>query len=92
MDTTNPYPEHQKLSEVEDRYFNIDQSETCAEFLEWLVNDSGLFVCESVGPARFGDEFILKQETNVQVLARYFNIDLKKIDREKRQILDKVDP
>ena len=79
------YPEHEKLRDV------THESQVCGEFLEWLTNESGLVVCEiDSGNAPFVDHFFPKRETTEQLLARYFEIDLKKLAKEKDRMLEYI--
>ena len=75
------YPEHDKLSAIK------DQSQACGEFLEWL-GSQGILLC-SIPPDY--DHTWLPIHRNVQdLLAEFFEIDLDKIEVEKRQMLDQL--
>ena len=77
------YPEHEKLNDVS------HESQVCFGFLEWLTNEAGLVVCEmDTGNAPFHDEFFPKTESNEQLMARYFKINLVKIAQEQARMLD----
>ena len=72
------YPEHEKQSKI------IDKSQVVGEFLEWLEQE-GMFV----GEWSEGERYITDGGTN-KLLARYFDIDLDKIDDEKRQMIEEL--
>lgn len=69
------YPEHEKQSKI------IDKSQVVGEFLEWLEQE-GMFVGE-------WSTDITYYYTN-KLLARYFDINLDKIDDEKRQMIEEL--
>jgi len=71
------YPEHEKLQEI------ADQSQTIGEFLEC----NGYVLCQYEEEI---DEFVPHRNSIEQILAEYFGIDLKKIDQEKRQMLEEM--
>jgi hypothetical protein len=73
------YPEHQKLAQVK------DTSQKLGEFLEWL-DSQGLYICEA---GDRGDAYAyLRSTLNIEgILAKYFEIDRKKIDDEKDWML-----
>jgi len=83
------YPEHEKLKEVQ------DQSQIIGEFLEWLRSkyelcefkdecsecmDCGETV-EGYYPINFNIE---------KILANYYEIDLDKLEQEKRKMLESL--
>ena len=74
------YPEHEKMKAVRDR------SQVIGQFLEWLFREQGLAVCEwREGPRVDAWE---RDSRNIeQLLAAYFDIDLKKVDDEKEAML-----
>lgn len=75
------YPEHQKMHEVK------DEAQAIGEFLENLGN-MGLVLCDKEGDG-FGR--LLPTRRNLQdIIARHLEIDLKKIDQEKQQMLDTI--
>lgn len=83
------YPEHDKLQAVK------DQSETIGQFLEWLTSGQGIMIAHwhtMDEPDEYGnDEMLLPHRESIEnMLARYFKIDLKKIEDEKRQMLEKM--
>lgn len=73
------YPEHEKMRAVR------SQSQAIGSFLDWL-DHSGYAVCEweKTGPgANRSHDFMRTQKSIEQLLADYFEIDLKKISDEK---------
>lgn len=91
MSTTSPYPEHDKMALV------ATDSETIGEFLdsedheyvlaEWLrvYEDDQGNLRELAEP-----RLVPVQKSIRQILADYFDIDLKKIEAEKRQMLAEI--
>jgi hypothetical protein len=76
--TTNTYPEHEKLAKVKDR------SQACGEFLEWLTSEGGFVLCKYVKDRVFP---VPASVSIADLLARFFKIDQKKIEDEKRAML-----
>jgi len=79
----NEYPEHEKLKLVS------SSSHTIAFFLEWL-GAQGIALCERyVNPESGRDgEYVRVRKSTEDLLASYYGIDLKKIEEEKRAMLD----
>lgn len=73
------YPQHEKLKKVQ------DQSQMVGEFLEWLSSKSWT-ICE----LNRTDDYCPIQLRTEELLAEYFGIDLKKLEREKRAMLDEL--
>jgi hypothetical protein len=74
------YPEHKKLISV------VKESQTIGEFLEWCYNN-GKFLAEY----RDNSPNALSVNKSIdQILADYFNIDLKVIEQEKRAMLKEL--
>lgn len=73
------YPEHAKLDKVKDR------TQACGEFLEWL-DDNGYVL------ARYDDEDQLYPvfENTQDLLGRAFGVDPKKLEQEKRAMLESI--
>ena len=76
------FPEHEKLQKVK------DQSQAVGSFIEWLSDEKNFIIAqylESDGYDRAGF-----RPVNVPVnslLAEYFEIDQKKLEEEKREML-----
>jgi hypothetical protein len=78
------YPECDKLLAARGKI------QTLGEFLEWLGAE-GIFLAEvDTRPGRWGHGggHALISETTEKLLARYFEIDLDKVEAEKRAMLD----
>lgn len=69
------YPEHDKLAGVK------DQSQAIGEFIDF----GGYVLCR---PSESGRSFEAVHQSIPRILAEYFQIDLDKIEREKRAMLD----
>ncbi len=84
--TTEPtYPEHAKLEAVK------DQSQVIGDFLEWLGNDrpgGPIFLCERRENAHVDNIWAPTGASTERLIAEYFDIDEKKLETEKRAILD----
>ena len=79
--TDDAYPEHAKMAKI------ADISQEIGEFIEALPK-LGLLLADAQGDG-FGRLFVTARSTN-EILAQYFNIDLDKIETEKRQMLKQI--
>lgn len=99
VDLLAKYPEHAKLDKVK------DQSQTIGEFLEWLGTKNRELATyrESKEPPYIDIDGELKSNEKYipegwyplnysieKLLAEYFEIDLNKLEKEKRQMLDEI--
>ena len=75
------YSEHEKLEKIN------DQSQIIGEFLEWLNYEKGYCLCENLGKL---EHWHPVSENHEKLLSQYFNIDLNKLEQEKRQMLEKL--
>jgi hypothetical protein len=75
------YPEHDKLLKVRAK------SQTCGEFLEWLQGKYSLCTFDE---RRFGGTWWPVTIDIPRLLADYFEIDLDKVDAEKKEMLVKL--
>lgn len=74
------YPEHEKMKSVK------TQSQAIGEFVEWLEGE-GIFLARY----REGRDYMDTVPERIEsLLARHFEIDLKKIDAEKDAMLDEM--
>ncbi len=64
-----------------------DQSQKLSEFLAWL-DERGIHLCEVMDRGPREGEFSPLRLGYENLLARYFEIDLKKIEEERRALLD----
>ena len=71
------YPEHDKLQAVKEK------SQAIGAFIEWLQGIKGLTM------ARWMKDRLMPEHINIEsLLAEYFEINLDKLEQEKRAILD----
>lgn len=76
------YPEHEKLRKV------ADLSQKIGEFLDFGLAKQGLVLCEAQDHWSDETQFYPTHKTVQSILADYFEIDQKKIDAEKEQMLE----
>lgn len=94
-----PHPEIDKMHEVKDR------SQAIGEFLEWLLNEKDWTLAayhehteQCYDGERYpkcgirSNELWQVQYSTEKLLAEYFEIDLRKVDDEKRAILESLQP
>lgn len=75
-------PESARLSAVS------SQSQPIGEFLDWLNYDLGVTLCVLDDHDRFQPARGMGVFTSIeQLLARYFGIDLERVERERRRLL-----
>lgn len=80
------YPECDKLSSIS------AESEKIGEFIDWL-SSQGIQLCTWVENHRkiiTGGDYFPTNMNITELLAQYFDIDLQKIEQEKRAMLDKL--
>jgi hypothetical protein len=82
MAKTNEYPEHNKLQVIKDR------SQPIGEFLVWLAETKHLEICERIGS--HNDYLQPITQKSQELLAEYFDIDLERLEKEKRMMLDEL--
>lgn len=75
------YPEHEKLKQIQ------RESQTIGEFIEWLESN-GMVVCEWTDGNC--DNWMRTTLSTNRLLAKFFDIDLDKLEAEKRQMLDEM--
>ena len=63
-----------------------DKSQPIGEFITWL-EDQGIFLAKHDDNS---DRLQMYSETTEEILARFFKIDLNKVEQEKRDILDQL--
>ena len=73
-------PEHQKMAAVKEK------SQAIGEFMEWLESEHSIVFANYSGD--FLEEFPFKRKE--VWLAEYFNIDLKKIEKEKLAMIEEM--
>ena len=72
-------PEHDKLNALS------GENQIVGNFIEWL-GENQFTICEW---SNSGHEFYPSFETVPSLLAKYFGIDLEKLEKEKRAILER---
>lgn len=75
------YPEISKMKAVQ------SQSQSIGEFIEWL-NENCMHIGEWVECDHQQSDFQPIQMNIEQILAKYFEIDLKKVEEERQAILE----
>lgn len=78
MSTKKRYPECKKMAAVK------NESQAIGSFLDWLEGED-LFICNLEK-----EEYRPIHTTIEKLLAEYFEIDLDKVEEERRQILDEL--
>lgn len=73
----NKYPEHEKLKTIK------NESQIIGSFLDYMKNEEGIILCR-LG----GHEYEPLYTSIEEILASYFDIDLRKINEEKEQMLE----
>jgi len=83
MNNTSEYPEHEKQRKV------LEKSQVIGEFIEWLRYEGYDLISVEYNSSDF--PIINRMPGTIsQILARYFDIDLNKLEEEKRDILNKL--
>ena len=78
------YPEHDKLNKV------AEESQTIGEFIEHL-QQKGIHLSQYVEIEGFSEKRLMVISTPIEsLLADFFDIDLRKIEQEKREILENL--
>lgn len=65
-----------------------DKSQVIGGFLEWLQGERGLFICALTEQESGWGEFMREYTSTEQLLAEFFEIDLGKVEQEKRATLE----
>ena len=77
------YPEHEKLQKI------ADKSQEVGGFIDWLQSEKGVVFCIEE-QKNHGVELRPFHISIEKSLAEYFEIDLEKIQTEKKEILDDI--
>jgi len=77
-------PECERLKAVQ------EQSQIIGEFLEWLGDEKGYFICTYGDNAEFPQLPFLISDSRERLLAEFFGIDLDKVEKEKRALLEEL--
>lgn len=78
------YPEHEKLAAIS------DQSQTIYDFLSWLDGEKGVVLGNDNFGYAEGKSYVPDGSQVKGWLAEFFEIDLDKIEAEKRAMLDEL--
>lgn len=75
------YPEHEKLKALD------GENQKIGNFIEWL-NEQGYSICEwKEGRGYNGGEYHPARSNTSDMLAQYFEIDVKRLEDEKQAML-----
>ena len=77
----NEYPECEKMAAIQDK------SQVIGEFIEWMRSEQEFEICTYSDYSR---EYVPSSMSIEILLAKFFNIDLNKVEEEKRQILKQL--
>ena len=80
-------PELDKLRAVAER------SQTCGEFVEWLLDEKGLTLAEwcAYADGEYEDERLMPCHPDLtKLLAEFFGIDLGKVEEERSALIDEM--
>lgn len=75
------YPECDKLAAVS------EESQKIGAFLDWLRNEKGYVICEENKDCDSGQELAPIFSNIESLLAEYFDINLNRVEKERREIL-----
>ncbi len=83
---TDPeYPECEKMKAVNDK------SQSIGEFLEWLASEKRVYLATYLETEEVdADKLCLWHQSKESLLAEFFKIDLKKVEDERRAMLEKI--
>jgi hypothetical protein len=86
MSQKSQTPELDKMSKCK------DQSQLIGAFLDWLQNEGGYTVCKLYTNKKAADHeaFLPCRKSIEELLAQYFKIDLKKVEWERRKLLNMI--
>lgn len=66
-----------------------EDSQKLSTFIDWLT-EQGMPICEKITDDRYGAEMAPITISIERLLARYFEIDLNKVEDERRSLLDEL--
>lgn len=79
------YPEHEKLSKIKDK------SQIIGTFIDWLNNKKEIHLSRWMRKKGYIWERLIYIDEDIETLiAEFFKIDLKILEKEKIQILEKI--
>lgn len=74
-------PELNKMAAIRDK------SQVVGEFLDWLRNERGITLATFTDDEERGDVMVPFHFSTEQLLAEFFDIDLERVERERRLVL-----
>lgn len=74
--------------EIEKLLTVSDKSQIIGEFLEWLQGERRLVICQSSD--EYADTFWPALVTINGLLAEFFEIDMELVEKERREILERI--
>jgi hypothetical protein len=80
----NNYPEHEKLKNIQ------EESELCAEFLEWLQYRYDLIDRHEKFEEHYVQRGYSSPINKEKLLAEFFDIDLSEIEKEKQKMIEEL--
>jgi hypothetical protein len=75
------YPECEKMAAVQ------KESQAVGEFLDWLQSEKGFIVCEQGKGDSYEFPYVPACLSIESLLADFFGINLKKVEKERRDML-----
>ena len=81
------HPHMQHVPELDKLAAAADISQKIGDFWDWLEQEKGLSVCTYVKDA---DIYLPAQLRKESVLAEFFGIDLKRVERERKALLGMI--
>lgn len=86
-----------KTPELEKIRANRQESQSIGNFLDWLHSEQELHICaydgeceEGFGPDNWHGIYTEERDSIEKLLARYFDIDLNKVESERQALLDEL--
>ena len=77
------YPAHEQMARFQ------DQTQLIGEFLEWLGNTKNLHIC-NLENSWSGHEFFPITGSTENLMAEFYGIDLKEVEKEKNDMLKDI--
>lgn len=77
-------PELEKMHSVKER------SQAQGEFIEWLSSEKGIRLCTLEDAGNCRNEYMPIYTSLEELLAEFHGIDLQKVEREKRALLESL--
>lgn len=84
---TKTAPNYPDTPELEKMKAHQPESQIIGSFLDWLTNEKNREIC-TWDTTRHREEFRPVGKTIEQTLAEYFDVDLKKVEEERRAVLE----